>query len=84
MGDQVLRYGPGQKYDMHKDVLGTIRNGHTGENPRISTVLLYLSDVESGGETAFPLSNKWANANAQVGNKWGVVMCSGIYCASSR
>eukprot|EP00887_Chlorella_sp_A99_P002710 scaffold6.g2710.t1 len=49
---QVLRYGLGQKYGAHYDSL-------TDESPRIATVLLFLHDVEEGGETAFPSSNAW-------------------------
>lgn len=31
------------------------------ETPRLATVLLYLSDVDEGGETAFPSHSVWAD-----------------------
>jgi len=51
---QVLRYGIGQQYKPHMDTLHDETAG-----ARVATVLLYLNDVEEGGETAFPDSNKW-------------------------
>lgn len=50
---QVLKYEHGQKYDPHFDYFTDAVNvAHGGH--RIATVLMYLSDVEKGGETVFP------------------------------
>jgi prolyl 4-hydroxylase len=52
---QVLRYELGQKYDAHHDV-GEL-DSKSGQQLaadggfRAATALLYLSDVEEGGET---------------------------------
>nr|CAD1840354.1 unnamed protein product [Ananas comosus var. bracteatus] len=55
---QVLRYGIGQKYEPHfdyfNDQVNQVRGGH-----RAATVLMYLSDVEKGGETVFPNAEGW-------------------------
>ena len=49
---QVLRYETGQKYNLHHDADESDNNLACG--PRILTFFLYLSDVDEGGETAFP------------------------------
>eukprot|EP00929_Paragymnodinium_shiwhaense_P091699 TRINITY_DN51608_c0_g1_i1.p1 TRINITY_DN51608_c0_g1~~TRINITY_DN51608_c0_g1_i1.p1 ORF type:complete len:526 (+),score=101.66 TRINITY_DN51608_c0_g1_i1:56-1579(+) len=51
---QVLRYTKGQKYDAHNDM--TITDIRQPAGPRIFTFFMYFSDVEEGGETAFPNS----------------------------
>jgi hypothetical protein len=43
----VQRYEPGQKYDVHYD------DGQL-QTPRVVSALLYLNDVDGGGETYFP------------------------------
>ena len=48
---QVLRYELGQEYRAHYDYF--FHKGGEANN-RVATVLLYLSDVEEGGETVFP------------------------------
>lgn len=50
---QVLRYMPGQYYRPHHDMSSADNKLACG--PRIYTFFLYLSDVEEGGETEFPL-----------------------------
>ncbi|CAA7399694.1 unnamed protein product [Spirodela intermedia] len=54
-GLQVLHYEVGQKYEPHFDYFLDKFNTKNG-GQRIATVLMYLSDVEEGGETIFPAS----------------------------
>ena len=49
---QVLKYGVGERYAAHHDFGASQRRLASG--PRILTFFLYLSDVDEGGETAFP------------------------------
>ncbi|MGL4819638.1 MAG: 2OG-Fe(II) oxygenase [Bacilli bacterium] len=51
-GIQVLNYAVGQEYKPHFDYFA--KGTKAAENPRISTLVMYLSDVEEGGETYFP------------------------------
>mmetsp|Transcript_17652 Transcript_17652/g.38511 ORF Transcript_17652/g.38511 Transcript_17652/m.38511 type:complete len:303 (+) Transcript_17652:209-1117(+) len=53
----VLRYQLGQKYDSHYD---TFDPKSYGDQPsqRLATFLLYLTDVEEGGETIFPFEGQ--------------------------
>ena len=50
----VLRYTRGQKYDSHYDTFDPESYGPQ-TSQRIASFLLYLTDVEAGGETHFPL-----------------------------
>ncbi|KAM7517306.1 hypothetical protein LguiA_006889 [Lonicera macranthoides] len=52
-GLQVLHYEVGQKYEPHYDYFLDEFNTKNG-GQRIATVLMYLTDVEEGGETVFP------------------------------
>ncbi|KAK9948340.1 hypothetical protein M0R45_003921 [Rubus argutus] len=52
-GLQILHYEVGQKYEPHYDYFQDEYNTKNG-GQRIATVLMYLSDVEEGGETVFP------------------------------
>ncbi|KAM7479122.1 hypothetical protein LguiA_027335 [Lonicera macranthoides] len=56
----ILRYEIGQQYISHYDAFNPAEYGPQ-QSQRIASFLLYLSDVEEGGETMFPLegdSNK--------------------------
>ncbi|KFK30018.1 hypothetical protein AALP_AA7G207100 [Arabis alpina] len=59
----ILRYELGQKYDSHYDVFNPTEYGPQSSQ-RIASFLLYLSDVEEGGETMFPFEN---GANMGIG-----------------
>ena len=48
---QVLSYVPGQEYKLHSDCLPP------GNNQRVQTLLVALSDNFAGGETSFPRVN---------------------------
>ncbi|MEK4284727.1 2OG-Fe(II) oxygenase [Ureibacillus sp. FSL K6-0165] len=51
-GLHILNYKPGQEYKEHFDYFAA--TSKAASNNRICTVVLYLSDVEDGGETYFP------------------------------
>ena len=53
----VLRYQHGQKYDSHYDTFDPESYGPQSSQ-RIASFLLYLTDVEAGGETHFPLEGR--------------------------
>jgi len=50
---QILHYRNGEKYEPHFDYFHDKNNQALGGH-RIATVLMYLSNVEKGGETIFP------------------------------
>ncbi|KAF3785544.1 putative prolyl 4-hydroxylase 7 [Nymphaea thermarum] len=51
----ILHYEVGQKYEPHFDYFHDPKNVALGGH-RMATVLMYLADVEMGGETVFPNS----------------------------
>ncbi|KAF7829529.1 putative prolyl 4-hydroxylase 3 [Senna tora] len=73
-GLQVLHYEVGQKYEPHYDYFLDDFNTKNG-GQRIATVLMYLSDVEEGGETVFPAAKAnfsavpWWNDLSECGRK---------------
>ncbi|KAL8059299.1 hypothetical protein ABFX02_03G076800 [Erythranthe guttata] len=54
-GIQVLHYELGQKYEPHYDYFLDEFHTKNGDQ-RVATLLMYLSDVEEGGETVFPVA----------------------------
>lgn len=73
-GLQVLHYEVGQKYEPHFDYFMDEFNTKNG-GQRIATVLMYLSDVEEGGETVFPAAKgnfsavPWWNELSECGKE---------------
>ena len=59
---QVANYGIGGQYSKHWDAVGeggpNIHKGFENDGDRIQTFMAYLSDVEAGGATAFPMLGK--------------------------
>lgn len=52
----ILRYEIGQRYNSHYDAFNPAEYGPQ-KSQRVASFLLYLSDVEEGGETMFPYEN---------------------------
>ncbi|KAF9621728.1 hypothetical protein IFM89_027582 [Coptis chinensis] len=73
-GLQILHYEVGQKYEPHFDYFNDEFNTRNG-GQRIATILMYLSDVEEGGETVFPAAKgnfssvPWWNELSECGKK---------------
>lgn len=53
-GIQVLNYLVGEEYKAHFDYFPTNKVHHDRGGQRVGTLLIYLNDVEDGGETVFP------------------------------
>lgn len=68
----VLRYEIGQKYNCHYDVFNPEEYGPQ-KSQRVASVLLYLSNVEEGGETMFPFEN-----SQNIGTGYDYKKCIGL------
>ncbi|XP_052856488.1 prolyl 4-hydroxylase subunit alpha-3 isoform X3 [Drosophila gunungcola] len=53
----LINYGIGGHYMLHHDYLNFPQKVRMEKGERIATVLFYLGDVDSGGDTIFPLIN---------------------------
>ncbi|KAF4402007.1 hypothetical protein G4B88_017519 [Cannabis sativa] len=63
----ILRYNLGQKYDSHYDAFNAEEYGPQ-KSQRAASFLLYLSDVQEGGETMFPFEFDVQNGLNMNGN----------------
>ncbi|QHO17095.1 probable prolyl 4-hydroxylase 6 isoform X1 [Arachis hypogaea] len=68
---QILHYENGQKYEPHFDYFHDKANQIMGGH-RIATVLMYLSNVEKGGETIFP--NAEVKCSSHLFLLWPILM----------
>ncbi len=60
---QLVHYDVGQEYTAHHD-FGYARAGDKIQGARFATLLFYLNEPESGGETEFP---RWYNGETSIG-----------------
>ncbi|XP_051140568.1 probable prolyl 4-hydroxylase 9 [Andrographis paniculata] len=67
----VLRYEIGQLYELHHDSFDPNIFG-SQKSQRVASFLLYLSDVEEGGETVFPFEN------GNINPKYDFRQCTGL------
>jgi hypothetical protein len=61
----ILRYNPGQHYNGHMDTFDphTLAHNSPAFGQRMATFLMYLSDVEEGGETVFRFEGRYGELN---------------------
>ncbi|CAE7246995.1 P4H6 [Symbiodinium natans] len=76
---QIARYRPGERYEMHHD------SGPEVGLARPATLIVYLNDVEAGGETIFPLSREVLlqcrpvhHADADGHSRFGIENCCNL------
>ncbi|MED6115009.1 putative prolyl 4-hydroxylase 9, variant 3 [Stylosanthes scabra] len=67
----ILRYEVRQKYDSHYDAFDPAEYGNV-QSQRIASFLLYLSNVEAGGETMYPFEVKYGIHQHLVDNFHGM------------
>jgi len=79
---QMLRYEPGQYYKIHHDFIPSHLDFPFG--PRLYTFFLYLSDVNSGGETHFPRLNVRVTPKAGRAVFWPSVLPGAYHRSDHR
>jgi len=79
---QVLRYQPGQYYRFHHDFI--LDHNSLPIGPRVYTFFMYLSDVEKGGETSFPLLDIKVRPKAGRAVIWPSVLSETPFVKDSR
>jgi prolyl 4-hydroxylase len=64
----VLRYKPGQHYHSHMDTFdaGFVARMPHAFGQRMATMIMYLSDVQEGGETVFKREGKYGKCYHDV------------------
>ncbi|KAF7828646.1 putative prolyl 4-hydroxylase 9 isoform X1 [Senna tora] len=68
----ILRYEIGQKYNSHYDAFNPAEYGPQ-KSQRLASFLLYLTDVEEGGETMFPFEG-----GQNMDGSYGYEECTGL------
>ncbi|MED6192815.1 putative prolyl 4-hydroxylase 9 [Stylosanthes scabra] len=68
----ILRYEIGQRYNSHYDAFNPSEYGPQKSN-RMASFLLYLTDVQEGGETMFPFEN-----GLNMDGSYGYESCIGL------
>lgn len=69
---QLIRYAPGQAFHLHSDYVAHHRELPLGV--RLMTFLIYLNDVEEGGETHFPHSGVLIQPRRGQASLWSNVL----------
>ncbi|KAG0580216.1 hypothetical protein KC19_4G157300 [Ceratodon purpureus] len=70
---QVLKYEVGGQFKPHYDHIPNVQSDQRG-GPRVATIIIFLSNVTKGGETAFP----YGKSSAKFDDSWSECGKSGL------